>query len=46
MANGFVTHNTAADIFKIALARSMKFIIDNDLFGKVFLTNMVHDELL
>lgn len=46
MANGLVTHNTAADIFKIALARSMKFIIDNDLFGKVFLTNMVHDELL
>ena len=46
MANGFTTHNTAADIFKIALARSMKFIVDNDLFGKVFLTNMVHDELL
>ena len=46
MANGLTTHNTAADIFKIALGRSMKFILRNDLFGKVFLTNMVHDELL
>ena len=45
-AGNAVIQGTAADIFKIALARSMKFIIDNDLFGKVFLTNMVHDELL
>lgn len=45
-AGNAVIQGTAADIFKIALARSMKYIIDNDLFGKVFLTNMVHDELL
>ena len=45
-AGNAVIQGTAADIFKIALARSMKFIISNGLFGKVFLTNMVHDELL
>jgi DNA polymerase I-like protein with 3'-5' exonuclease and polymerase domains len=46
MANGLVTHNTAADIFKIAIARCMRFILKNNLLGKVFLTNMIHDELL
>ena len=45
-AGNAVIQGTAADIFKIALSRSMKYIIDNGLFGKVFLTNMVHDELL
>lgn len=45
-AGNAVIQGTAADIFKIALSRSMRYIIKNGLFGKVFLTNMVHDELL
>lgn len=46
MANGIITHNTAADIFKIAAARTFLFIRQNNLFGKFYVTNMVHDEQL
>jgi DNA polymerase I-like protein with 3'-5' exonuclease and polymerase domains len=46
MANGIVTHNSAADIFKTSLARVFRWIRKNGLFGKVFITNMVHDEQL
>ena len=46
VADGIVTHNTAADIFKIAAARTFLFIRQNNLFGKFYVTNMVHDEQL
>lgn len=46
MADGIITHNTAADIFKIAAARTFLFIRRNNLFGKFYITNMVHDEQL
>lgn len=46
VANGVITHNTAADIFKIGVARNFMFIRQNNLFGKYFITNMVHDEQL
>lgn len=37
---------TAADIFKIGAARNFLFLRENKLFGKYFITNMVHDEQL
>lgn len=46
VADGIITHNTAADIFKIAVARTYLFIKENNLFGKFYITNMVHDEQL
>lgn len=46
VADGVITHNTAADIFKIAAARTFLFIRQNNLFGKFYVTNMVHDEQL
>lgn len=44
VADGIITHNTAADIFKIAMARVYSYIKRNRLFGKLFIVNMVHDE--
>ena len=46
VADGIITHNTAADIFKIGVARNFLFLRNNKLFGKYFITNMVHDEQL
>lgn len=46
VADGIITHNTAADIFKIAMARLYLYIKKNNLFGKLYITNMVHDEVL
>lgn len=46
VADGVVTHNTAADIFKISVARNFLWIRNNNLIGKVFIINMVHDEQL
>lgn len=46
VADGIITHNTAADIFKIGAARNFLFLRENKLFGKYFITNMVHDEQL
>lgn len=45
-AGNAVIQGTAADIFKIGVARNFLFIRDNNLFGKYFITNMVHDEQL
>lgn len=46
VADGVITHNTAADIYKIAVARTYKWIRDNRLYGDVLIVNMVHDEQL
>jgi len=45
-AGNAVIQGTAADIFKIGVARVFLWIRDNNLLGKVFLINMVHDEML
>ena len=46
VADGVITHNSSADIFKIAVARNFSFIRRDKLFGKILITNMVHDEML
>ena len=46
VADGIITHNTAADIFKIGVARNFTFIRRNHLFGDVLIINMIHDEQL
>lgn len=46
VADGIVTHNTAADIFKIGVARNFSFIRRNGLLGKLLIINMIHDEQL
>lgn len=46
VADGVITHNTAADIFKIGLARNFNFIRKNKLYGKMFIINLIHDEQL
>ena len=46
VADGIITHNTAADIFKIGVARNFSFIRKNNLFGKMLIVNMIHDEQL
>ena len=46
VADGLITHNTAADIFKISVARNYMYIKENWLFGKLFIVNMIHDEQL
>ncbi|MEM4385948.1 MAG: DNA polymerase [Candidatus Anstonellales archaeon] len=45
-AGNAVIQGSAADIFKIAVARNFNYIRRNRLYGKLFITNMVHDELL
>lgn len=45
-AGNCVIQGSAADIFKIGVARNFMFIRENNLFGKYFITNMVHDEQL
>ena len=46
VADGMITHNTAADIFKISVARNFLWIRNNGLIGKVLIINMIHDEQL
>lgn len=46
VADGIITHNTAADIFKIGVARNFNYIRRNKLFGKLLIVNMIHDEQL
>ena len=46
VADGVITHNSSADIFKIAIARNFSFIRKYKLFGKILITNLVHDEML
>lgn len=45
-AGNAVIQGTAADIFKIAVARIFTYIRKNSLYGLFFITNMIHDELL
>lgn len=45
-AGNAVIQGTAADIFKIAVARNFSYIKNNGLIGEVLITNMVHDEQL
>ena len=45
-AGNAVIQGTAADIYKIGVARFFTFIRKNNLFSKVFITNMIHDEQL
>lgn len=46
VANGLVTHNTAADIYKLAVGRLFKRICKEGWLGKVLLTGFIHDEVL
>lgn len=46
VADGIITHNTAADIFKISVARNFMYIRENNLFGDLLIINMIHDEQL
>lgn len=46
IANGIVTHNTAADIYKLAVGRVFRRICKEGWLGDVLLTAFVHDELL
>lgn len=46
VADGVITHNTAADIFKISVARNFTWIRRNGLLGKLLIVNMIHDEQL
>lgn len=46
VADGIITHNTAADIFKIGVARNFLYIRKNKLLGKLLIVNMIHDEQL
>lgn len=45
-AGNAVIQGTAADIFKIGVARNFHFIRRNKLFGKMLIVNMIHDEQL
>lgn len=45
-AGNAVIQGSAADIFKIGVARNFYFIRKNKLFGKFLIVNMVHDEQL
>lgn len=45
-AGNAVIQGTAADIFKIGVARNFNYIRKNRLFGKLLIVNMVHDEQL
>lgn len=45
-AGNAVIQGTAADIFKIGVARNFNFIRRNKLFGDMLIINMVHDEQL
>jgi len=46
VADGIVTHNTAADIYKTAVGRVFKRICREGWLGKVMLSGFIHDELL
>lgn len=45
-AGNAVIQGTAADIFKIAMARIFMFIRRYKLFGHLLIVNMIHDEVL
>lgn len=45
-ANGIVTHNTAADIYKIAVGRVFLRVCKEGWLGRVLFPGFIHDELL
>lgn len=45
-AGNATIQGSAADIFKIGLARVFLKLVEEDLLGKVFISNLVHDEQL
>lgn len=45
-AGNSVIQGTAADIFKIGVARNFLYIRKNKLLGKLLIVNMIHDEQL
>lgn len=46
VADGIITHNTAADCYKLAVGRVFQRICREGWLGKVLLTGFIHDELL
>lgn len=46
IADGVVTHNTAADIYKMAVIQMFNRIVKEGWLGKVLFNAFVHDELL
>lgn len=46
VADGIVTHNTAADIYKTAAGRVFKRICREGWLGKVLISGFIHDEML
>ena len=46
VADGVITHNTAADIYKLAVGRVFKRICKEGWLGKVIFTGFIHDELM
>lgn len=46
VADGVITHNTAADCYKLAVGRVFQRICREGWLGKVLLTGFIHDELL
>lgn len=46
VVDGVITHNSAADIYKLAVGRVFKRICREGWLGKVMLTGFIHDELL
>ena len=45
-ALNYPIQGTAADVTKLAAIYFFKYIMDNNLFGKIYFCNMVHDELV
>ena len=45
-AGNAVIQGTAADIFKISVARNFMYIRQNNLLGLLLITNLIHDEML
>lgn len=46
VADGIITHNTAADLYKIGVGRFFKRICKEGWLGKVLFVGFIHDELL
>ena len=46
VADGIITHNSAADIYKIAVVRFFNFIVENNLLDKILINAFIHDEIL
>ena len=46
MADGVITHNTAADIYKMGVVSIFDMICRNGWLGKVLINAFVHDEIL